>query len=178
MAVRPILVVEHPALRTRAKKVTRFDRDLQALIDDLVDTMRDAPGLGLAAPQIGVLQRVIVTEVNERLTVLVNPELVKVSREMWEPEEGCLSIPGYVANVPRHRAVVVRGRTATGKEVTIKAEGLFAQVLQHEIDHLDGILFIDRLTSLDQLRKVEPAPASSRAAETTAASTTPEAVGI
>ncbi|HEY8475447.1 MAG TPA: peptide deformylase [Chloroflexota bacterium] len=160
MAVRPILLADNPILRQKSKKVKRIDASIQQLIDDLIDTMRAAPGVGLAAPQIGVLQRVIVVEVDEKLTVLINPELVSASGE-WEPEEGCLSLPGYYANVKRAWAVTVRGKDRKGKDVKIKAEGLFAQALQHEIDHLNGILFIDRLESLDQLRRVEPAEAGA-----------------
>jgi peptide deformylase len=160
VAVRPILLADNPILRQKSKKVKRIDASIQQLIDDLIDTMRAAPGVGLAAPQIGVLQRVIVVEVDEKLTVLINPELVSASGE-WEPEEGCLSLPGYYANVKRAWAVTVRGKDRKGKDVKIKAEGLFAQALQHEIDHLNGILFIDRLESLDQLRRVEPAEAGA-----------------
>lgn len=144
-----------PILRQKAKRVTRFDESVQQLIDDMIETMRDAPGAGLAAPQVGVPLRITVIEVDEQLTIVCNPEIVQMEGE-YEPEEGCLSIPGYVANVKRALKVVVKAKNRRGKDIKIKADGLLAHVLQHEIDHLDGVLFIDRLPSLDLLRKVPP----------------------
>lgn len=122
----------------------------------MIETLRAAPGLGLAAPQVGVLLRVVVIDVDDKITILCNPEITEMEGE-YEPEEGCLSIPGYVANVKRALKVTVKARNRRGKEIKIKADGLLAHVIQHEVDHLDGILFIDRLPSLDLLRKV-PAP--------------------
>lgn len=162
MAVREILTWESPRLRMKSIKVKRMDRTTQALIDDMLDTMRAAEGIGLAAPQIGVLLRVIVAEYPDEENeewhqqVLVNPEVVSKEGE-WTPEEGCLSIPGYVATVPRAERVTIKGRDRTGKQVRVKADGMLAHILQHEIDHLDGVLYIDYLKSLDELRKVEPA---------------------
>ncbi|MGE5618019.1 MAG: peptide deformylase [Sphingomonadaceae bacterium] len=156
MAVRPIVLLGDPVLRQKAKRVTRFDPSIQQLIDDMIETLRAAPGLGLAAPQVGVLLRVVVIDVDDKITILCNPEITEMEGE-YEPEEGCLSIPGYVANVKRALKVTVKARNRRGKEIKIKADGLLAHVIQHEVDHLDGILFIDRLPSLDLLRKV-PAP--------------------
>ena len=154
MAIRPIVTLENPILRQKSKRVKRIDKSLDPLIQDMIDTMRDAPGIGLAAPQIGVPLRLMIIEIEGELTTLVNPEIVKMQGE-WEPDEGCLSIPGYVANVKRAWAVTVKAKNRQGRDVRLKGEGLFGQALQHEIDHLDGILYIDRLESMDQLRKVE-----------------------
>ncbi len=157
MAVRPIVLLGDPILRQKAKRITRFDPSIQQLIDDMIETMRAAPGTGLAAPQVGVPLRVVVIEVDEQVTVLCNPEITELQGE-YEPEEGCLSIPGYVANVKRALKVTVKARNRRGKEIKIKADGLLAHAIQHEVDHLDGILFIDRLPSLDLLRKVPERP--------------------
>jgi peptide deformylase len=155
MAVLPILTQEAPILRQKAKRVPRVDSSIRKLIDDMVDTMVAAPGVGLAAPQVGVGLRVVVIKTDTNLHTLVNPEMVK-----WEGEqiglEGCLSIPGYVGEVKRYMQVVARGLNRHGKPVKIKGDALLARAIQHEIDHIDGILFTDRLTSLDTLRKVEP----------------------
>ncbi len=155
MAVLPILTQDVPVLRQKAKRVPRVDDSIRKLIDDMVETMLAAPGVGLAAPQVGVGLRVIVVKVDANLYTLVNPEVMKASGEQVGLE-GCLSIPGYVGEVKRALRVVVRGLNRHGKTVRIKAEELLARAFQHEIDHCDGILFIDRLTSLDTLRKVEP----------------------
>lgn len=155
MAVREIVLLGDPVLRQKAKKVSRFDASIQELIDDMIETMRDAPGLGLAAPQVGVPLRIAVIEVDEEVTVLCNPEITNMEGE-YEPEEGCLSIPGYVANVKRAERIVVKAKNRRGRDFKLKADGLLAHVIQHEADHLDGILFIDHLSSLDLLRKVPP----------------------
>ena len=155
MAVRPILTMENPVLRQKAKRVKHIDKSLDPLIQDMIDTMHDAPGIGLAAPQIGIPLRLMIIEIEGELTTLVNPEIIKM-QDQWEPEEGCLSVPGYVANVKRAWAVTVKAKNRQGRDVRIKGEGLFGQALQHEIDHLDGILYIDRLENMDQLRKVDP----------------------
>jgi len=155
MAVRPILTQEAPILRQKAKRVARVDDSVRKLIDDMVDTMVAAPGVGLAAPQVGVGLRVLVIKTDENLHALVNPEMVKGEGEQIGPE-GCLSVPGYVGEVKRFLRVVARGLNRHGKTVKVKGDGLLARAIQHEIDHLDGILFTDRLTSLDTLRKVEP----------------------
>jgi peptide deformylase len=155
MPVRPIVVVGNPVLRRAAVKVKRMDPALQELIDDMIDTMRAAPGVGLAAPQVGIPLRLAVIEVDGVLTTLFNPEIVKLEGE-YEPEEGCLSVPGYWGKVKRAERVVVKGRDRAWKEVRVKGEGLFAQALQHEIDHLEGKLYIDRLESPASLQRVEP----------------------
>jgi len=150
MAVRQILTMDKPVLRAKAKKVSRFDTYIERLVADLWETMRDAPGVGLAAPQIGESVRVFVAEFEGEQVAFVNPEIIKRSDETVLGTEGCLSIPGYVGdNVPRATAVTVKGRDPKGKEIRIKAEGWFARILQHEIDHLDGILYIDHIRPED-----------------------------
>jgi peptide deformylase len=145
----------------KSVKVKRVDRSIQKLIDDMIETMRDAEGIGLAAPQIGVLLRVVVCEYaddeTEELhqTVLINPEIINKEGE-WMAEEGCLSIPGYVGTVPRAVKVTVKGKDRNGKDVKIKTDGALAHIVQHETDHLDGVLYIDYLDSMDELREVEP----------------------
>lgn len=145
MAVLPILTQEASILRQKAKRVSRVDSAIRQLIDDMVDTMVAAPGVGLAAPQVGVGLRVVVIKTDTNLHTLVNPEMVK-----WEGEqvglEGCLSVPGYVGEVKRHMQVVARGLNRHGKAIKIKGDGLLARAIQHEIDHLDGILFLDHLS--------------------------------
>jgi peptide deformylase len=155
MAIRPILSMENPILRQKAKRIKHIDKSLDPMIQDMLDTMHDAPGIGLAAPQIGIPLRLMIIEIEDELTTLINPEIVKTQGE-WEPEEGCLSIPGYVANVKRAWAVTVKAKNRQGRDVRLKGEGLFGQALQHEIDHLDGILYVDRLDDMDALRKIEP----------------------
>lgn len=158
MAVLPILVInEHEELlRRKAMKVKRIDGALQRLIEDLIETMRAAPGVGLAATQVGVPLKVAVIELPEEEPIaLINPEIVKAAGER-EVEEGCLSIPGYAGLIKRHVTVTVKARDRQGKAAHIKGEELLAQALEHEIDHLNGVLYIDHLESLDKLRKVEP----------------------
>jgi peptide deformylase len=155
VAVRPILNFDQPVLREKARKVARVDTSVQRLIDDLAETMLAAPGAGLAANQIGVLLRVCVVKGDDnQIWGLVNPEIVK-SDGVQVGYEGCLSYPGWVGEVARHETVVVKGRNRRGKEVRIKSTGFTARAFQHELDHLDGVLFVDRLTHLDTLRRVE-----------------------
>jgi peptide deformylase len=144
MAIRPILVADEPVLRERTKRVPSFDAGLHRLLDDMLATMRDAPGVGLAANQVGVSLQVAVIEVEGRITELVNPQIVKSSGEQvdWE---GCLSIPGYVAEVARAAKVTVKAKDRHGRDFRVKGEGLFARALQHEIDHLNGCLYLDLL---------------------------------
>ena len=164
MATREIITLGHPTLRQKARKVTKFGPELRQLIDDMIETMRDAPGVGLAAPQVNVPERVIVLELPAdeeegtptELYVFVNPEIVKASREVEEGTEGCLSIPGYVGDVSRHTMVVVRGQDAYGKAQKIRAYDYLARIFQHEVDHLDGTLFIDRVTDPSKIRKITP----------------------
>ena len=156
MTLRKILTMDYPVLRAKAKKVSRFDPWLERLVQDMWETMHDAPGVGLAAPQIGESVRVLVAEYTDESrdehhkVALVNPEIVKVSDEEELGTEGCLSIPGYVGdNVPRALAVTVKARDPKGKEVRVKAEGWWARILQHEIDHLNGVLYIDLIDPKD-----------------------------
>lgn len=166
MAIRRILTAEEPILRERAKKVSSFDASLHRLLDDMLVTMRDAPGVGLAANQIGVPLQVAIIEIEERITELVNPQIVKSSGEQLD-WEGCLSIPGYVAEVERGAKVTVKARDRHGKEFRVKGEELMARALQHEIDHLNGLLYIDYLESLEELVRVSEA--SDEVAEEAAA---------
>ena len=168
--VRQILTFEHPVLREKARKVARVDASVQRLLDDLTETMLDAPGAGLAANQIGVPLRVCVVKGDDnQIWGLVNPEIVKHDG-VQVGYEGCLSYPGWVGEVARHETVVVKGRNRRGKEVRIKSAGFTARAFQHEIDHLDGVLFIDRLTNLDTLRRVEELQAEEKEAAVAAAS--------
>ena len=157
MGTHPIRVAGDPVLRQKAKRVPKIDASTQKLIDDMVDTMRAAPGVGLAAPQIGVSLRVIVIETpDDGLLALVNPEIVKTSGER-RLMEGCLSVPGYQAEITRSKQVTVKALDRDGKEVRIKAvETLLAQALEHEIDHINGILYIDHLAPDDELIPVRP----------------------
>lgn len=166
MPIRPILTAEAPILRERTKRVSTFDGSLHRLLEDMLETMRDAPGVGLAANQIGVPLQVAVIEVDDTVTELVNPEIVKGSGEQLD-WEGCLSLPGYVAEVTRHDRVTVKARDRYGKEFRIKGGELLARALQHEIDHLNGRLYIDYLESLEELVRVSEA--AEQAEEETAA---------
>jgi|SRR5947209_8539903 len=154
MAVRRIVMVGEPVLKQRAKKVHRFDDPVQHLIDDLVDTVHAANGAGLAAPQIGVSLRAIVTLVDEKLNVVVNPEIVEESEEEIEADEGCLSLPGWYGPVRRKEKVTVRGQNRKGKPIKIRAEGWEARAFQHEVDHLNGILFTERMDDRSKLHQV------------------------
>lgn len=156
MALLEIVTVPEPVLRRKARKVTDFGSELQTLIDDMIETMRIAPGVGLAAPQVNVLQRVIVVEFGDeedeevpaKLYTLVNPEIARVSNQTEVGVEGCLSIPGYVGEVERSLSVTVKGQNRHGQPVRVKAKGWLARIFQHEIDHLDGVLFPDRAENL------------------------------
>ena len=156
MALRKIYTMENPVLRAKAKKITRFDSHLERLAEDMFETMRAAPGVGLAAPQIGLSIRFLVAEYEDQSVALVNPEIIKASQDEELGTEGCLSIPGVVGDdVPRASAITIKARDLKGKEIRVKADGWFARILQHEIDHLDGILFIDRIPP-EQVRPIEP----------------------
>lgn len=152
MSLREIVTLPEPVLRRKARKVTDFGPDLQNLVDDMVETMREAPGVGLAAPQVNVPLRVVVVEYGDeedesvppKLYVLVNPEIVKTSAETEVATEACLSIPGYVGDVERHLGISIKGLNRRGQPIRVKADGWLARVFQHEIDHLDGILYPDR----------------------------------
>ena len=163
MTVRPIVLANDPILRQKSKKVKDFGEALQVLIDDMVETMQSANGAGLAAPQVGVLERVIVIQLPEdeenpqsgKLFALCNPQIVRADGEE-EGDEGCLCLPGYVGGVKRATSVTVKAQDRRGRKVRIKAEGFLARVFQHEVDHLDGILYIDRVESPDKIRRIVP----------------------
>lgn len=157
MAVRPILGFDHAVLREKSRRVTRVDAAVVRLLDDLAETMYAAPGAGLAANQIGVALRVCVVKGDDNQHWgLVNPTLVKAEGSQVG-YEGCLSYPGWIGEVERWETVVVKGLNRKGREIRVKASGFTARAFQHELDHLDGILFTDRLTRLDTLRRVEEA---------------------
>lgn len=150
--IRPILTYPDPELKKRSAPVTIINDSIRQLVQDMTETMYDAPGVGLAAPQIGVHQRVIVIDIAgsdepPALIAAINPVIVHAEGETFE-EEGCLSVPKYAANVRRHAKIVVKGLNIDGDETTWRAEGLLAVAFQHEIDHLDGILFIDHISQL------------------------------
>ena len=161
MGLRTIVTLPEPVLRRKARPVSNFDDNLQTLIDDMIDTMREAPGVGLAAPQVGISDRLIVVEyadppveddegepkeVKPKLYVMINPEIVKTSEEQVLGVEGCLSIPGLVGEVERFAMVQVKGLNRRGQPMKVKAEGWLARIFQHEIDHVNGIVFPDRAT--------------------------------
>ncbi len=167
MALRQIVTLPDPVLRRKAKAVTNFNKNLQTLIDDMIETMRHAPGVGLAAPQVGISERLAVVEYAEededdevetvhedvnkppkppkpkQLFVLINPEIVKASEEKVMGIEGCLSIPGLLGEVERHHALHVKALNRHGKPVKLKVDGWLARIFQHEIDHLNGVVFTD-----------------------------------
>jgi peptide deformylase len=150
MSVRPIVLLGDPRLRLKGLPVDSFGKPLHELLDDLTDTMRHAPGVGLAAPQLGEALQVCVIEVRDTLYELVNPQIVRTSGDDRDLE-GCLSLPGYYAYVTRREKVWVVAQNRTGKKVKVSGSGLLGRALQHELDHLDGKLFIDYLDSMDEL---------------------------
>ena len=167
MALREIVTLPQPVLRRKAHKVTDFGSELQTLIDDMVETMRTAPGVGLAAPQVDASLRLIVVEyaeesedenaepVEPKLYVVANPEITRASSDTLVGTEGCLSIPHILGEVERHRAITVKGQNRRGQPVTIKAQDWLARIFQHEIDHLEGVLFVDRA---EKVWRVETQP--------------------
>ena len=150
MSVKPILFLGDPRLRLKGLPVDSFGKYLHELLDDLADSMRDAPGVGLAAPQIGEAKQACVIEVESRLYELVNPRMVRSEGDDRDLE-GCLSIPGYVAYVTRRERVWVVAQDRHGKKFKVSGSGLLGRALQHELDHLDGKLYIDYLDSMDEL---------------------------
>ena len=159
MAVLPIYRFPDPVLKQKSKRVRVIDGSVQRLIGDMLETMYSAGGVGLAAPQLGTPVRVIVIGIpGEEDLVLINPEIVRRTGERLV-DEGCLSVPGYIGQIKRAELVRVKGRDQNGRETRIKANELLAQVLEHEIDHLNGVLYIDHLESMDKLRKIEPGEA-------------------
>ena len=167
MTIREIITPENPVLRTKAHKVRSFTPKVQTLIDDMIETMRAAPGVGLAATQVGAGQRVAVVEYGEpsedpdkpdkppKLYVLVNPEIVRHSTETVLGNEACLSVPGFFGEVERYHSVTIKGFNRHGRPFRLKADGWLARIFQHEMDHLNGVLYIDRAT---QVWKAEEAP--------------------
>ena len=155
MAVLRIRTLPDPVLRRKAKKVTKIDGSIQKLIDDMIDTVRAEPNrAGLAAPQVGVLLRIAVIEVPEHeLIVMVNPEIVRKEGERIV-QEGCLSVPGYFGEIKRAVTVKIKAQDRHGKEFRLKGEGLLAQAFEQEIEHLDGILYIDHIESPEKLYKI------------------------
>ena len=162
MAVRPIRILGDPVLRQKAKRVPAIDASIRRLIQDMIDSMQAANGVGLAAPQIGVSLRLIVIGLpDEEPFALINPEIVKRSGER-KVEEGCLSVPGYrTENLTRSVTVVAKGLDPSGRQMRVKGQNdLLAQALEHEIDHVNGVLYIEHLGSKDDLIKIEPAESS------------------
>jgi peptide deformylase len=162
MPILEIATLPDPILRRKAHKVTEFDQDLKTLIADMIDTMRDAPGVGLAAPQVSISSRIVVVEYGEqedekdkKLYVVVNPELIFPNPEKIVGVEGCLSVPGLVGEVERYQDVLVRGLNRQGKPIKIKASGWLARIFQHEVDHLDGIVYTDLATRIWQPKTEE-----------------------
>jgi peptide deformylase len=169
MAILPIRTIPDPVLRQKAKRVKIIDKSVRKLVSDMQETLRTASGVGLAANQVGVTLRLIVINLpKNECKVIINPEVIRRigSRIV---NEGCLSIPGYVGEIKRSEMVRVKAQDARGKEIRIKADGLLAEVLEHEIDHLNGILYVDHLESQDKLRKIEPPPPTGNTSDKAAA---------
>jgi peptide deformylase len=160
MAIRPILVLPDARLRAVADPIDAVDDDIKALAKDMLDTMYDAPGIGLAAPQIGVMKRIVVMDLAKEgdkpePLVLINPEITKFSDVVQTTEEGCLSIPELYYDVERPDAVTVKYTDLDGNEVVKDADGKLAVCIQHELDHLDGVLYIDYLSRLKRDRVIK-----------------------
>ena len=167
MAVLPIRVLPDTVLRQKAKRIRNIDTSLLKLMENMVETMHEATGVGLAANQIGLLQKIAVIQLpeDEEPRILINPEITHREGER-EVEEGCLSIPGYRGLVRRSVTVRVKARDQNGKVVRIKAQDLLAQALEHETDHLNGVLYIDHLVDRDKLWKLEPQEEESEVSST------------
>ncbi len=175
MTVLDIIKLGDPRLRKKSVPVRRFDSRLSHLAADMVETMRQAQGVGLAAPQVGINERLIVVEMRKedfeddpqagKLYVVVNPEIVRVRGDKILDDEGCLSIPGYVGEVERPQHVTIKGYDLAGRPLQIKAYDFLARIFLHEIDHLDGILFIDRITDISKLRRIVRDPQSNEIVE-------------
>jgi peptide deformylase len=165
MTLRKIITLPDPILRRKARQIIRFDAELQTLIEDMIETLRVAPGVGLAAPQVSISDRLIVVEYPEddekedapkKLFVVINPEIKEQSEEVEMGIEGCLSIPGLHGEVERALTVTVKGLTRRGQPIKIKAKGWLARIFQHEIDHLNGIVFTDRAVKVWKPEPEEP----------------------
>jgi len=163
MTLREIVFIPDPVLRRKAHKVTEFDKDFQALVDDMIETMREAPGVGLAAPQVGISTRLIVVEYGDdedenapkKLFVIANPVIAEASEELETAIEACLSVPGLVGEVERHTGLIIKGQNRRGQNTKIKVDGWLARIFQHEMDHLDGVLYTDRATRVWKPREDE-----------------------
>ncbi len=153
MAILPIVQLGDPILRTPAIEVTRFDRALGRLLDDMTETMRDAPGVGLAANQVGRPERVAVIEIEGRHIELINPVMLRIDGTQRDLE-GCLSVAGFYAETTRANHAVVKAQDRRGRPVRVAGRGFLARALQHELDHLDGVIYLDRLDTLDDLQRV------------------------
>ena len=157
MAILSLTMMDNPLLHQKAKRVRKIDGSIQKLFDDMIETMHHMGGAaGLSAPQVGVPLQVVVIELPEEdVITLINPEVVKSWGER-DVTEGCLSLPGYRGEIKRSESVTVKGRDRYGKQIRLKAEGLLAQALEHEIDHINGVVYIDHLESVDNLYQIEP----------------------
>lgn len=163
MAIRTIITTDNPRLRTKARRVPKVDDSIRRLMDDMVETMIAAPGVGLAATQIDVPLRVFVMRIDGVVYHVANPEIVKARGEVVQ-SEACLSVPGMMGETRRAEWVHIKGLDRGGREIRIRGEGLLAQCIQHEMDHLDGMIYLDRLSSIDSLRTLErrPRPGTER----------------
>jgi len=158
MSILEIKTFPDPVLRVKGKQVKNFDKEFQALVDNMVETMRDAPGVGLAAPQVGESLQLAVVEfgdeaddsVLKKLYVIANPEITKPSEETITDVEACLSVPGLAGEVERHESIIVKAQNRHGQPYKVNAKGWLARIFQHEIDHLNGVLYIDRATNIYQ----------------------------
>ncbi|HUV16831.1 MAG TPA: peptide deformylase [Pelolinea sp.] len=164
MALRDVIKLPHPVLRRKAHRIINFGIEFQQLVEDMIETMRAEPGVGLAAPQVSQSLRVIVVEYPEddtvenakaKLFVLANPEFTFHSEETVKGIEGCLSVPNLLGEVDRSREIVVEGQDKRGKNIKIKASGWLARIIQHEVDHLNGVLFVDRAETLYQPEEIQ-----------------------
>ena len=154
MAIREIKKFNEQVLRKKCEEVKKIDKDIKKLVVDMIQTMESNAGIGLAASQVGVLKRVLVAQVdlkNQQILVLINPKIIKKSKEKEIDEEGCLSFPGIILKIKRAKEIEVEGQDFNGKKIKIKVKGLAARVLQHEVDHLDGVLFFNRLSFLKKI---------------------------
>ncbi|MDO8424871.1 MAG: peptide deformylase [bacterium] len=152
MAIREIIKYPNPILKKKSKEVERIDEEVKKLAEDMIETLQNSQGVGLAAPQINVPKRIIAVQMKEGPKVFLNPEVVKKSRETEIREEGCLCLPGVYLKVKRAKSVEIAAQDLEGKKINIKADGLAARVFQHEIDHLNGILILDKIPFLQKLK--------------------------
>lgn len=164
MAMLGIIKIGDERLRKKSRPIRRFDKKLKKFAEDMVETMRVADGVGLAAPQVGVNERLIVVEMPEegfeddpqagKLFVVINPEIIRAKGEKEPGDEGCLSIPGYIGEVMRYPMIMIKGQDINGKNIRIKTYDFLARAFQHEIDHLNGVLFIDHIQDPEKLRRI------------------------